>query len=74
MDGDGKVNGREIRRESLLVGMRATKWQGDLKGGCSGRGCQGKVLKGALKGAIYCQGFGGRVLFCTERGRGRNIY
>ena len=29
-----------------------------FKGGCSGRGWQGKMLKGALKGVNFCRGFG----------------
>ena len=34
------------------------EWKGCLKGGCSGREWQGKVLKGALKGVNFCRGHG----------------
>ena len=30
--------------------------EGMLEGGCSGRGWQGKMLKGALKGGEFLQG------------------
>ena len=32
------------------------EWQGCLKGGCSCRGWQGKMLRGALKGGDFLQG------------------
>ena len=43
---------------------------GMFERGCSSRGWQGKVLKGALKGVIFCRGFGmwGTFLHGTWKG------
>ena len=66
MDGDGKVNSREIWRESFLVGMRVIHGRG-LQGKCW-RGVEGgKILTGSwCRGTVFARNAEGVGMFVSD--------